>query len=216
MTGFDKISSWCLVAVLAMAGAACGSDDGDSGEALTCASLTLCTYAEVTNYHVASIPAPQGGAIADGQYRLGWVETERADDDGRLDDLEALEIRGGQFRLSSGPRGDLGEFTRNGSELTMHTTQYCDLSEATDTADNTWTYGYTATANELRLYDVGSTTGAQWTIVRVFRKMGDGGEACDLVSTVPSSAGDSAQCWSSNCFCAVAVNTALDEASCPF
>ena len=213
MTRFSMIASWSLMVFAA----GCGSDDdGGSGEALTCASLTLCSYAEVTNYHVASIAAPQGGAISDGQYRLAWVETERAEDDGQLDDLEALEIRGSQFRASGDPRGDLGDFTRSGTELTMHTTQYCDLSAPSDTADNTWTYGYTATANELRLYDTGSSAGTEWTIVRVFRKMSDAGEACDLVSTVPTAAGESAYCWSSNCFCAVAVNTSLDEASCPF
>lgn len=217
MTGFWKIASWTLVAGLVGTSVACGSDDGgDSGDPLTCESLTLCTYAEVTNYHVASIAEPAGGTIADGQYRLAWVETERADDDGRLDDLEAMEIRGDQFRLSSGPRGDLGELTRSGSELTLHTTQYCDLSVASDTAEASWTYGYTATASELRLYDVGSSGGEQWKIVRVFRKMGDPGEACDLVSSVPTAAGESAYCWSSNCFCAVAMNEELGASSCPF
>lgn len=216
MTGFEKIASCALVAWLAVASVGCGSDDGGSGEPLTCASLTLCSYAEVTNYHVASIAAPQGGTIADGQYRLAWVETERADDAGRLDDLEALEIRGDSFRLSGGPRGERGELMRSGTDLTLHTTHYCDLSVEAVTADGSWTYGYTASANELRLYDTGSSAGEQWKIVRVFRKMGDPGEACDLVSSVPTAAGESAYCWSSNCFCAVASNEELGESSCPF
>ena len=76
MTGFWKIASCALMAGLVGTSVACGSDDGgDSGDPLTCESLTLCSYAEVTNYHIASIPAPQGGTIADGQYRLAWVET---------------------------------------------------------------------------------------------------------------------------------------------
>ncbi|MEZ4402353.1 MAG: hypothetical protein R3B06_20175 [Kofleriaceae bacterium] len=203
----------------------CGGDDGggggadgggvDGGAALTCASLTLCTYAEVTQYFTP-ITAPAGGAIADGQYRLAWVETGRADDDGRLADLEALEIRGGQFRMSGGPRGDLGTWSTSGTDLTLHTTAYCDLSAPDGDADNTWTYRYTATPTELRIYDTGSSGASTWDIVRVWKRMGAADEACALVAAVPTTPGESAACWASNCFCAYAVNTTLPAASCPF
>lgn len=192
---------------------ACGGDD--SADPLTCTSSTLCSYAEVTTYHT-TIAAPAGGRVVDGRYRLAWVETERAEDDGRLEDLEALELRGDSFRSSGGPRGDLGTVSLDGTSLTLHTTSRCAISVADGDAEASWTYGYTASADELRLYDTGSSGGASWTIVRVYKRIVDPAEVCNLVSAPPSSPGPSAACFAANCFCAYAVDAELSDSSCPF
>ena len=216
MARLDVACSLVFVAALA---AGCAGDDGgggDGGPPLACDSLTLCTYAEVTTYHT-TLAEPAGGTIVDGQYRLAWIETERAADDGRLDSLMALEIRGGTFRESGNSTGYLGTITTSGTDLTMHSTERCVLSVDDGSTEASWTYGYTATANQLRLRDtVSGGSDGTWHVVRVYQRMASPDELCALESDAPTSPGDSAVCWASNCFCAYAVNTELAASSCPF
>ena len=212
------VSSCSLLFVAAVAAGCAGDDGGDGGDGvpLTCDSLTLCTYAEVTTYHT-TVAEPAGGTIVDGQYRLAWVESERADDDGRLDSLTAIEIRDGRFRESGSSTGYLGTITTSGTDLTMHSTERCVLSASDGATEASGTYGYTATATQLRLRDtVSGGSDGTWHVVRVYQRMASADELCALRSDVPSTPGESAACWASNCFCAYAVNTDLADASCPF
>lgn len=186
--------------------------DAASVEGLTCSSFTLCSYAEVMFYASATLPAPAGGTVTPGHYRLAWVETADASRAGVTDDLAALEIAGSSFSWSGGPEGELGTFSVSGTDLTMHYTARCELGAQTRTDDRSFTFQYTATGNELRLYE----TVSGFAQARVFRRMSDASEVCDLESEAPASAGDSAVCNASNCFCAYAVGGTLAESSCPF
>jgi hypothetical protein len=187
--------------------------DGGTAQTLTCSSFTLCTYAEVTTYAGTIAPAA-GGAVADGTYRLAWVEASTEARAGATADLTAIEISGGSFLWTGGVQSDLGSFSTDGATITFHPTARCELGAQVDTDDRTFDYRYTATASELRLHE--TISGADgWEQVSVFVRT-DALDVCDLVSDVPSSPGDSAQCNASNCFCAVAVGGPLEESDCPF
>lgn len=193
---------------------ASGGSDAGTTDALECSSFTLCSYAEVTTFATTISPAA-GGAISDGMYRLAWVEVSSEAAAGRTRDLMALEIRGGRFIWTGDTQGDLGSLSASGADLIFHYTARCELGAQVNTDDRRFTYGYTATGSELRLHETVSG-GEGWEQVWVFVRMEEPGEACELVSSVPSSPGDSAQCTASNCFCTVAVGGLLEESDCPF
>lgn len=187
--------------------------DAAASSTLTCSSsLTLCTNADVTVYASTGIADPAGGTVAPGQYRLAWIETADASRDGQRDDLVSLDIAGTGFNWSGGVQGEVGTFSVSGTDLTLHYTERCELGARVDSDDREWTYPYTASGTELRLYE----TVSGFAYVRVFRRMADPSEVCEFESSPPSSAGDSATCEALNCFCAYTSSGTLSESSCPF
>lgn len=191
-----------------------GVGDAPGAPSLTCSSFTLCTYAEVSTY-ATSITPPTGGALIDGTYRLAWVEASDEARAGISEDLSAIVIRDGSFSWSGGTDGELGTLRAEGTNLTFHPTAVCELGAQTDDDDRTIVYGYSATGAQLRLHETISGPDG-WEQVWVFVRVASPDEVCELVSSAPSSPGDSAECNALNCFCSYAVEDTLEASACPF
>lgn len=199
----------CLFTVLA---AACGGDDSSS-EPLTCESIALCTTYEVKTF-TGTVPAPAGGTIKSGLYRLAYnlipagIPGEEED---YIDSLDALLIEGTQYNWAGPFRDDLGTLSTSGTDLTFTQTRRCNRGEDNGTYSDSTTYKYTATANELHVYvHVRRSDGMEWDQMDVYKLTSSPSEICETVSAEPSTPGDSAMCTVINCGCSFSVNGTVD------
>jgi hypothetical protein len=203
----------CLFTVLV---AACGEDTSGSSEPLTCESIAICTTYEVKTF-TGAVPAPAGGTIKSGLYRLAYniipdgIDGEEAD---YSDELTALLIEGTQYNWAGYFQDSVGKITIAGTDATFTDTRDCFRGADQGDSTNSWTYKFTASGTELHIYDhVRRSDGVEWDKMNVFKLVSDPDEICDTVSSEPSTPGDSAMCNVANCGCSFSVNGTVD--ACP-
>lgn len=155
---------------------------------------------------VGEIPAPAGGTITNGIYRLAWGV--RSDGQATNDvSMDGFIVRGSQYLNSSAIAsvGNRGTFTTNGTNVTFTSLESC-FGSSTDpdaSPDGPITQPYTATSSLIYLF------GDAW--VYAYEKVSDPNELCETVSE-PSTPGYSATC-SGGCYCSVTSGGTLDPRS---
>lgn len=218
MTTFMRSSTplWTLSLCLLLPLAACGDDGGShpsspdaamSGQALTCKSIALCTTHYVKTF-LGVVPAPQGGTIQPGRYRLIYdqVPGNVGETAGYRDDLDVLEFRGAGFAWAGFFNDRIGTFTTAGTTLTLQATRRCNLGADGDPSTSKIDYPYTATSTEVRLFDhVTSSNGTSWDKMYVYQLISDPAAVCTTVPTEPASPGPSERCTVTNCACNFAI-----------
>jgi hypothetical protein len=186
-------------------------DDGATSPPLTCKSAALCTTYEVKTF-VTTQPAPSGGSIRDGLYRLAYdlVPANADVQAGYYDELDALEIRGGSYVWTGLFRDHMGTVATSGTSATFMHSQNCHLGAPGDPASRTDTYQYTATASELDLYATVTEGTKSWLKMYVYVP-DPGAGVCGTVSAEPTTPGDSAMCTVTNCACSFAVEGTVNQ-----
>jgi hypothetical protein len=190
-----------------------GTPDGASGEALACDAVALCTTYQVKSF-LGTVPAPAGGAVANGLYRLAYdVYPADAGEEwaGYHDDLDVLLVEDGSYNWAGFFRDSVGSITASGTTLAFHSTHRCLRGAEGDADERTTEYPYTATANELHLYEHVTTGTGEFDKLLVYRRADDPADVCATVDTEPASPADSAQCRVTNCACNFAVNDTVSE-----
>ncbi|HEY5928196.1 MAG TPA: hypothetical protein VIV11_41195 [Kofleriaceae bacterium] len=209
---------WFAFVVCACGGEGGGDDDSPAADAanaqpLTCKSIALCTTYDVKTF-LGSVPAPAGGAVNDGLYRLAWVmDPDNVDEDaGYFQDLDALAIRGSSFNWAGFFRDDIGTWSTSGSVMTFKHTQNCERGSDGSVSTDMREYKYTASASELRIFShVSRSDGVEWDRMYVYVLTSSPADVCKAVTSEPSTPGDSADCQVTNCACKFAVEGTVSE-----
>lgn len=215
--------------VIAVFLAACGGSssspgDDDSVDAgvdaappqqqpLTCSSVALCTTYDVKTF-LGTVPAPAGGTIRSGLYRLAWVldPDDVNETGGYHEDLEALLIQGTSMHRAGFFDDDVGTLSTSGTTLTFKVTEECALGTDESAGTTTLTFPYTATDTQLQLYShVSRSDGVQWDRLYTYVRADDPSEICRTVASAPSTPGDSAKCNVTNCECHFAMGQTLEQ-----
>ena len=196
-----------MIVWFALVVAACGGEgDGADPEPLTCQSIALCTTYD-TKVFIGKVPAPEGGSVRDGLYRLAWaMDPDNIDEDPSYDDLDALEIRGQYFNWAGSFRDNIGAIATAGTTMTFKKSQLCERGSDGSSSTDSLEYKYTATGNELRLFShIRRSDGVEWDRMKVYVLTSSPADVCKTVSSEPSAPGDSAICRVTNCACKFAV-----------
>jgi hypothetical protein len=213
-----------FVVVLAMAGCGGGGSNGDdddqpavdaatTAQPLTCKSIALCTTYDVKTF-LGTVPAPEGGTVKDGIYRLQYVlvPSNVNETSGYHESLEALQIRGKYFNWAGFGHESIGTITTNGSMIAFNKTQYCYYGTDGDATTATTEYKYTATGNELRIYShVTRSDGVEWDELNVYVPASSPADVCQTVSADPTQPGDSTKCRVTNCECHFAIEGTVND-----
>ncbi len=197
--------------------AAATAADGGGGtvatEELSCASHTLCTSYKVATYRGQPLPAPAGGR-PNGLYRLAY----RLDKDGMGvsrsgAEVSALLFAGGKFLGMGFGKEALGTAVVDGTRLTFTYQTNCNSETGAAGSASTRTpatFGFSVdptSGNLTIIYD-------QYGYAEVYVPAS---AACpSLVTTVPTTPGESANCSVTNCGCAEGTNKAANHATCNF
>jgi hypothetical protein len=200
--------------------AACGGDDqpnsqpdSHTDQPLVCKSIALCTTYEVKTF-TGTVPAATGGTVASGVYRLAYklIPDDVGETGGYHDELEALEISGTQYNWAGFFRDEIGNIATSGTTLTFRASRKCSRGSDGDPSTNSQDYKYTATSNQLLIYDhVTRSDGVQWDEINAYVLTTSPQDVCTVVNSEPSAPGDSARCTVTNCACNFAVNDTVSE-----
>ncbi|MGE3459800.1 MAG: hypothetical protein AB7O24_32120, partial [Kofleriaceae bacterium] len=149
---------------------ACGSDgsdgDGTMDTPLQCSDFAYCSTYDVKSY-IAPVPAPAGGSISDGLYRLAWtVDPPEAGIDPGTDYADAFRIDGEHFVF--GDYGGRGTLSIAGTQITLHNIAHCANGEEVGTPDPVRTYEFTATTDQISLYSTTTSGGTSWLSQSVY------------------------------------------------
>ncbi len=211
-----------LCAALAACGGGGGGGNGDddppmpdaaSAQPLTCKSIALCTTYDVKTF-IGDVPAPSGGTVKDGLYRLAYVlDPSNIDEDpGYHADLDALMIRGSYYNWAGFFRDGVGTFSTSGQTITFKESQNCERGTDGSSSTQMLEYKFTASDSELRIFShVSRSDGVEWDSMYVYKRTSAPSEVCDTVSSEPSQPGDSADCHVTNCACNFAVENTVNE-----
>jgi hypothetical protein len=175
---------------------------------LACNSAALCTTYDVNTF-LGTVPAPAGGTVRSGLYRLAWklIPDNVGETGGYHDELESLETSGSGYRHAAFFNDELGTFQTTGTTITFNASQYCDRGNDGDPSTNVREYKYTATATELDLFStVTRSDGVTWQQLSAYVLTASPMDVCKTVAMTPPTPGDSAQCRVSNCACEFALN----------
>jgi hypothetical protein len=208
--------------------AACGDNGGKDNEPgpsqatlLTCESHVYCTTWDVRRY-AQPLPAPKGGKLEDGLYRLAYtLEPEgRTDADSMpwamRDSAEAIRIAGGQFyRLGVGVGTGTYATDPGSPSITFTYSAGCtDWGTATTSTPQPRSNPYTFEEGKLTLFYEVSRGNETWQRAHVFipvERLCTLGEAVD--SPTPQ---DSYACRVRNCGCLESQNRAVEMERCDF
>jgi hypothetical protein len=208
--------------LLAITASACGGSTTNSSDdaappppmidapppKLACNSAALCTTYDVNTF-LGTVPAPAGGTIRSGLYRLAWklIPDNVGETGGYHDELESLEISGNQYRNAAFFDDELGTIQTTGTAITFNASKNCPSGADGDASTNSRDYTFTATATELDLFStVTRSDGVTWQQLSAYVLTMSPMEVCQTVATTPTSPGDSAQCHVSNCACFFTLN----------
>jgi hypothetical protein len=215
-----------MLVVVAIAGCGGGGssqgDDDDqpvdapaTDQPLTCKSIALCTTYDVKTF-IGTVPAPEGGTVKDGLYRLQYVlvPSNINETAGYRESLEALMIRGKHFNWAGFGHDSIGTITTNGPMITFNETQYCSYGSDGDAATTKVEYKYTAVGDELRIYShVRRSDGVEWDELNVYVAASSPADVCQTVSGDPVQPGDSTKCRVTNCECNFAIEGTVNDCS---
>ena len=193
---------------------------------LACNSHTWCTTYSVKVFQGAA-PAPQGGVISDGAYRLAYTLDPRTDANqrGTTDSGDLLYFENGQFASpGSSGFGAVGTYSTaaagaEGPTLSLKGITNCgSFGKEGSPAGQTRSFPYTATATELivlhTLTPLGQNAPPPFQKAYVYRKVT--GNLCAPGTKDLTTPGDTFACRVANCSCAESSGKDLTAAQCPF
>jgi hypothetical protein len=175
-------------------------------------TYTFCSSKSVARYGTTSLPAANGGTIADGMYRLAYVLDTKATHVTKDDSQGyAYLFNGGQYVGVGFGEGSVGSFTATSGDnagISFTPSASCDSAAGTpeSTTRKPWTKSYAVDgAGTLYLFD-GATA---HVLIKV-------PSLCSGVDAAPDAPGDSYTCHVQNCACAEAANAAADATVCTY
>lgn len=205
---------WCaLIPILVACGSPPPEHPGADAmvtppKALTCGSLAFCTTYDVKTF-IDTVPAPAGGTLRDGIYRLAYTidPASTGDTPGYHLDLDLLEIQGTSYNWAGFLRDHIGTVATSDTTVTFQKTSTCSGGRDGEATTDKLDYKYTATAGELDLFShVMRSDGTQWDRLYAYKRVASPDEACATVTGDPQTPADSAQCRVTNCACHIAIN----------
>lgn len=199
-------------------GGSSGGSSSGGNAALTCSSLALCTTYEVKTF-LGQVPAPAGGALRDGIYRLDYIVSGASDDSfaGYKTGVEALLVQGSSYVWAGFSADERGTLTASGSTLTFADRTACPRGDTGDAFSGTDEFAYTTDGETLSMFhDVTVSNGDKYVDQYVFKRVSSPGDVCETVDSEPSSPGSSATCNVRNCGCVIKANQGpIDPDTCP-